>query len=60
MRFQVYLDAANEWRWRIRAGNDEVIAVSSEGYVNQGDCFHTVDLVKSTNVNTPVEIIVGG
>lgn len=29
---QVYRDAAGEWRWRAKAGNNEVVADSSEGY----------------------------
>lgn len=31
-RFQVYLDRAGEYRWRLLAGLDEIIADSGEGY----------------------------
>ena len=29
---KVYLDEKKEWRWRIRAGNGEIISASSEGF----------------------------
>ena len=54
MYFQTYQDNAGEWRWRLRAGNHEIIAVSSEGYSAKSSCLHSIDLVKSTDVNTPV------
>jgi uncharacterized protein YegP (UPF0339 family) len=27
-----------KWRWRLVAGNGAVLAVSSEGYANRGEC----------------------
>ncbi len=33
-RFEVYEDAAEEWRWRLRADNGELIADSGEGYAS--------------------------
>lgn len=29
-----------EWRWKIKAKNGNVIATSSEGYINKQDCFY--------------------
>ncbi len=56
MKFQVYKDAAGEWRWRLIAANHvDIIADSGEGYVNKADCLHGIDLVKSTNAGTSVE-----
>ena len=46
--FQVYEDAAGEWRWRLVAGNDEVIADSGEGYRDKRDCLHGIELVKDS------------
>ena len=54
MYFQKYQDASDEWRWRLRAGNHEIIAVSSESYTTEYACNHSINLVKSTNENTPV------
>jgi uncharacterized protein YegP (UPF0339 family) len=41
-----YKDSANEWRWRIQAENNRIIADSGEGYKNRVDCEHAVDLLK--------------
>jgi len=38
MQIEFYEDAANEWRWRARADNDEIVADSGEGYANLADC----------------------
>ena len=46
-RFQYYQDARGEWRWRFRASNHKIIAVSSEGYTNKVDCLHSISLVKT-------------
>ena len=58
MRYKYYQDESGkrEWRWRFKAGlNDrEIIAVSSEGYVNKGDCLHGIELVKGS-ADAPVE-----
>ena len=34
---EFYKDAAGEWRWRAKAGNNEVVADSGEGYQNRQD-----------------------
>lgn len=44
--FEVYKDTREEWRWRFQASNNKIIAVSSEGYKNKGDCVHGIELVK--------------
>ena len=55
MYFEMYRDARDEWRWRLKAGNHEVIAVSSEGYASKQSCSHSIDLVKSITANTQVK-----
>lgn len=49
MRFQLYKDTAGEWRWRLKAGNNETIA-SGEGYVNRQDCVHAINLIKEAPI----------
>jgi uncharacterized protein YegP (UPF0339 family) len=49
MTFEVYQDESDEWRWRLKAGNSEIIATSSEGYVSKNDCDAGVALVRSCN-----------
>lgn len=53
MEFHVYRDSLNQWRWRLVAGNNRVVA-SGEGYLNKADCLHAVALLKGTNSLTPV------
>lgn len=45
-----------QWRWRLRAGNNETIA-SGESYVNKADCVHAISLIKGTAEQTPVKEI---
>lgn len=42
---QVYLDSAQEWRWRFKAANHKVLADSSEGYQNESDLFTALEQV---------------
>jgi uncharacterized protein YegP (UPF0339 family) len=44
--FQYYKDRAGEWRWRLRANNNEIIVASGEGYVKRTDCIHGLELVQ--------------
>ena len=41
-------DARGEWRWHLKALNNRIIATSGEGYDNEKDCLHAIDLVKSS------------
>ena len=55
MRYEYYRDESEkrEWRWRFIA-NHNIIAVSSEGYVNKADCLRGIELVKGS-ADAPVE-----
>lgn len=64
MKFEIYkttpanalrslLTDAQEWRWRLRAGNGEIIA-SGEGYTTKANCLHAIGLIMETNRQTPV------
>jgi len=46
MVFEIYIDRANQWRWRMIAGNNRILGDSGEGYVNRGDCEAIVDWIK--------------
>ena len=54
MKYNVYRDYLNQWRWRLKAANGKIIADSGEGYVNYGDCIHAIGLVKSSGA-APIE-----
>ncbi len=47
MKYTIYQDKVGEWRWRLQAANNEVIA-SGEGYVNKSDCSDAINLVKGS------------
>ncbi len=46
MRYLIYKDAAHQWRWRLIAANNRIIADSGESYHNKVDCLHAINLVK--------------
>lgn len=45
MRVEFYQDDAGEFRFRIVAKNNKILAVSSEGYKNSEDCFKAFELI---------------
>lgn len=54
--YELYRDAAGEWRWRFVAANGETVAVSSEGYENRADARTAIERVKeSGRIDAPVE-----
>ncbi len=54
MKFEIYRDVADEYRWRLRADNHKIIA-HGESYKNKQDCLHCIDLVRDLGEETPVE-----
>lgn len=49
MYYEKYRDTANQWRWRLIAGNGRIIANSGEGYHNETDCDSAINLVKGSS-----------
>lgn len=54
-KFEVYKDTKGDFRWRMKAGNGEVIADSNEGYKSKESCMHGVELVKRDASDAPVD-----
>jgi uncharacterized protein len=61
-RFVIYKDIKSEYRWRFKANNGEIIAVSSEGYTQKQNVINSINLVRTlaygaevvdTTTNTP-------
>lgn len=52
MYFQIYTEG-NQYRWRLRAANHEIIA-HGESYYNERDCLYAIGLVMATNDQTPI------
>ena len=50
-KFELYKDTSDEYRFRLKAGNGEIILVS-EGYENKGGAENGIDSVKT---NSPID-----
>ena len=53
-KFEVYADKAGEFRFRLKATNGQVIAVS-EGYKAMASCLNGIESVKKNAVDALVE-----
>ncbi len=45
-QFEVYRDSADDYRWRLRADNGNIIADSGQGYSRRTDCENGIESVK--------------
>ena len=52
-KFEVYTDKAGEFRFRLKAANGEIIAVS-EGYVAMAGCMNGIESVKKNAASTDI------
>ncbi len=53
-KFEIYLDKAGEFRFRLKARNGEIIAVS-EGYKAKAGCLNGIESVKKNAPEAPIE-----
>ncbi|TGK17974.1 DUF1508 domain-containing protein [Leptospira fluminis] len=53
-KFEVYTDKGGKFRFRLKAGNGEIIA-ASEAYESKQACLHGIESVKS---NAPIAQVV--
>lgn len=52
-RFVLFKDVRGQYRWHLKAGNNEIIAVS-EAYINKQGAERSLSLVKEFASKTPV------
>ena len=52
-KFEVYLDKAGEYRFRLKATNGQVIAVG-EGYKTKASCLNGIESIKKNAPEAPV------
>ena len=52
-KFEVYLDKAGEYRFRLKARNGEII-LSSEGYKEKRSCLNGIESVKKNAPEAPI------
>ena len=55
LTFEVYKDRADEFRWRLKAGNGAIIGVSGDGYKTKADCAHGIELIQEGAATAKVE-----
>ncbi len=53
-KFEIYKDKRGEFRWRLRADNNQVIA-SGEGYASKASCKNGIASVKKNAPKAKVE-----
>jgi uncharacterized protein YegP (UPF0339 family) len=56
LTFVIYVDQANQYRWRLFAGNNRIIGDSGEGYHHQADCESAIDLIKKNAPTAQVQV----
>jgi len=52
-KFEIFKDSVGQFRWRLKAPNGEIIAVS-EGYSSKQGCQNGIDGVKKYAPTAPV------
>lgn len=54
-KFEIYQDKAEKYRFRLKATNGQVIAIS-EGYTVKASCFNGVESVRKNALNATIEV----
>lgn len=57
--FEVYEDEEGQWRWRLKAGNHEIVA-SSESYTEKASAIRAVGSMKRWVENAVIEEVEEG
>jgi uncharacterized protein YegP (UPF0339 family) len=55
-KFEIYTDKSGEFRFRLKARNGQIIAVS-EGYKSMKSCINGIESVKANAPDAPIEKI---
>jgi hypothetical protein len=53
--FELYRDEADDWRWRLRHSNGNIIADSGEGYASKAKAKQGIRSVKSNAPDAAIE-----
>lgn len=53
-KFEIYLDKAGEYRFRLKAKNGEIIA-TGEGYKAKAGCLNGIESIKKNAPEAPIE-----
>jgi uncharacterized protein YegP (UPF0339 family) len=55
LTFELYKDKADEWRWRLRHRNGNIMADSGEGYVRKADAKNAIETVRDQAGDAEIE-----
>nr|WP_132060049.1 HVO_2922 family protein [Halorussus amylolyticus] len=54
--FELYTDKSDQWRWRLRHDNGNIVADSGEGYASKQKARQGIESVKSNAADAEVEV----
>ena len=57
MTFEIYPDRSGEYRWRLRARNGELMAVSEEGFTRKSSCLNSVKRIQEEAAGAELEVL---
>ena len=57
LKYEVYGDDKKEYRWRLKAGNGQIIASASEAYKKKGDADAAVDSIREKVAKAGIVVI---
>lgn len=55
-RYEVYPDSAGEWRWRLKAANNRIIADGAEGYSEKRHAYRAVYAIAAPAVRHAIVV----
>ena len=47
LKFEIYEDAAKEYRWRLKSPDGKILATAGQGYKSKESCKNGIELVKT-------------
>jgi uncharacterized protein YegP (UPF0339 family) len=55
LKFELYKDKADEFRWRLKAANGEILATPGQGYKAKADAKNGIELVKKAATDDKIK-----
>ena len=55
LTFELYKDEADEWRWRLKHRNGNIMADSGEGYTRKMDAKNAIETIREEVGDAEIE-----
>jgi uncharacterized protein len=55
MTFEIYKDRKEEFRWRLKAANGNIMATSGEGYKAKADCKKAIESIQAGAASAKID-----